>query len=83
MSRLSVYTISKIPLCQNRQDYDVFEVIYDGCPKLHNFNSVPVGNLRHFYPGKKEWCMAALSLCLKSYHKVFNSGADALQIQLG
>ena len=70
-------------LKQQDIDRSMFEVIYDGCPKLHNFNSVPVGNLRHFYPRKKEWCMAALSLCLKSYHKVFNSGADALQIQLG
>ena len=25
-----------------------------------------VGNLRHFYCGKKEWCLAALFLCLKS-----------------
>jgi len=77
------FEAKKMSNSNTRPEYDVFEVIYDGCPKLHIFNSVPVGNLHHFYRGKKEWCLAALSLCLKSYQKLFNSGADALQIQLG
>ncbi len=66
-----------------RQNYDVFERIYDGCPVIQEFNSIPVGNVRHFHPGKKEWCLATLTICAKRYQKLFNSGSDALHIHLG
>ena len=63
-------------------DFDVFEVIYDGCPNLQVFNSVPVGSVRHFCSNKKEWCATTLTICHKRYQKVFNTGTDALQIHL-
>ncbi len=43
----------------------LFEVLYDGCPKLENFNNVRVGDLRSYGLTKEEWCHHALRLCLK------------------
>lgn len=77
------FEAKRLASINTKENYDVFEVIYEGCPNIQLFNSVPLTNVRHFHPSKKDWCNTALTISLRRYQKVFNSGTDALHIQLG